>query len=202
MGVRRELAGLGVLMADSVLLVDDDGDTLDLLVRLLRREPYSVLACNSGADALEILSREEIAVLVVDERMPGLSGSDLLAEVCVTHPRTVRMMLTGTPSMEVAMRAINQGHVFRFLQKPIHASDLRAAIREALFEVDLQRAGAHPSFETRRAAALAGLERQWQGVTRVERDTAGVVLLAEEDSLDDALQAATAAVLPPPPRAH
>ncbi len=189
-------------MADTVLLVDDDADTLDLLVRLLRREPYSVLACSSGADALEILARAEIAVLVVDERMPGLSGSDLLAEVCVTYPGTVRMMLTGAASMDVAMRAINQGHVFRFLQKPIHAADLRAAIREALFEVDLQRAGAHPSFDTRRTAALAGLERQWKGVTRVERDSAGVVLLAEESSLDDALQAATAAALPPSPRTH
>ncbi len=187
-------------MSDIVLLVDDDPDMLDLLVRLLRREPYSVRGCTSGEEALATVAREEIAVIVVDERMPGLSGTDLLARLCTSNSEIVRIMLTGSAAMDVAVGAINSGHVFRFLQKPIRANDLRSAIREALFEADLQRAGSAPPFEARRAAALVGLERQWRGVTRIERDAEGVLLLPEEDGLEEALRAAAGIEPAPGPR--
>ena len=129
-------------MTHGVLLVDDDLEILGMFQRLLRREPYD-LAVASGADqALEILAEQPISVLVADQRMPGISGTELLSRVHLEHPSIVRMLLTAQASLDVAMKAINEGHVYRFLLKPVRASELGAAIRSALTEWNLRNATA------------------------------------------------------------
>ncbi len=110
---------------------------LTSLSRALRREPYCVLTASSGATALGLLAEHPVDVVVSDHDMPGMNGTSLLARVRERYPQTVRMMLTGRGSLDVAIRAINDGEVSRFLAKPIHAGELSLAIREVVQQREL-----------------------------------------------------------------
>jgi len=119
-------------MRPTVLLVDDDPRVLDGLTRVLHREPYRLLRAGSADEAAAILEREPVDVIVCDEQMPGMCGTEFLARVARNYPEVVRIVLTGEPSLEVALRAINEGRVARFFTKPCNEIDLALTIREAL----------------------------------------------------------------------
>jgi DNA-binding NarL/FixJ family response regulator len=115
-----------------VLLVDDDEAVLTALEEALHQEPYEVLTTRSGEEALSLLQRTSVDVVVSDEEMPGIRGSELLALVRDKHPETTRLLLTGHATLDSAMRAINEGQVFQYVTKPIDtrrfAEILRAAV--------------------------------------------------------------------------
>ncbi len=121
--------------APIVLLVDDDQSLLDSLVRGLRSRSWVLRTASSAEAAAEILAREPVAVMVTDDRMPGLHGWELLVDVRREHPQVVPIMLTGTSTIALAMHAINDGRVFRFLVKPCPAEEVAAAVEAALLQV-------------------------------------------------------------------
>jgi CheY-like chemotaxis protein len=98
-----------------VLFVDDDPQVLETFRRVFRRGTFMVETASSGAQALDILERggdgRAVDVVVTDEKMPGMSGSDLLAEIARRHPSVMGVMLTGEASLDAAIRGINQGRV-------------------------------------------------------------------------------------------
>lgn len=114
-----------------VLLVDDDEAAL-ALAAALADAPYEVLTARSAAEALKVLEREDVQVVVSDEWMPGMRGVELLAQVAKEYPYIVRILLTGDPQLDAAVRAINEGEIFRFLTKPCSPATLDSVIREAL----------------------------------------------------------------------
>lgn len=118
--------------AMKVLLVDDDEAVLTALEDALHKEPYEVLTTRSGEEALSLLQRTAVDVVVSDEEMPGIRGSELLALVRDKHPETTRLLLTGHATLDSAMRAINEGQVFQYVTKPVDtrrfAEILRAAV--------------------------------------------------------------------------
>lgn len=114
-----------------VLLVDDDEAAL-ALAAALEGAPYEVLTARSAAEALNVLEREDVQVVVSDEWMPGMRGVELLSQVAREYPYIVRILLTGDPQLDAAVRAINEGEIFRFLTKPCSPTTLDAVIREAL----------------------------------------------------------------------
>jgi EAL domain-containing protein (putative c-di-GMP-specific phosphodiesterase class I) len=118
----------------TVLLVDDEPAITDVLVRALRKSPFELLSAQSAAEALEILERREVAVVVSDECMPGMRGAEFLRLLRRTRPRTMRLMLTGEFNVHTAAEAVNSAGVFRFLLKPSSASDVGKAIEDALEE--------------------------------------------------------------------
>ncbi len=124
-------------MAHKVLFVDDEPHVLAALRRTLRNEPYQVLCASSAAEALALMAETPVDVVVSDEQMPGMSGSELLAEVRRRYPDTVRMMLSGKATLEGAIRAINDGEIYRFFTKPCNELDLATTIRHALEQKDL-----------------------------------------------------------------
>ncbi len=140
-----------------VVVVDDEPQVLEALAVSLRRQPYRVLSANSALDCLAILEREPVDVVVSDESMPGMSGSVLLAEIEQRFSHVVRIMLTGHASLDVAVRAINEGRVFRLLQKPCPSSQLREAISAALRRAAEQRLGADMKAVAQQHAATLGL---------------------------------------------
>jgi DNA-binding NtrC family response regulator len=81
---------------------------------------------------VQVVKARGVDVIVSDERMPGMSGSDLLAWVAENCPEVVRIVLTGHPTAETAIRAINEGTVYRFFTKPCRPAELAVAIRRAL----------------------------------------------------------------------
>jgi len=101
-----------------VLIVDDDVLFLRGLSRVLRNQPFRIITARSAEEAQELLKRWPIQVVVCDQRMPGMSGTGLLAWVAKHFSNTVRIVLTGQPDLPTAMKAINEGQVFRFLTKP------------------------------------------------------------------------------------
>jgi two-component system, probable response regulator PhcQ len=115
-----------------VLLVDDDDRLLSGLVRALRRQPYQLCTARSAEDAMYVLKAHEVDLIVADEQMPGMSGSELLAWAAKHYPEVMRIVLTGCAQPEVAIRAINEGAVYHFFQKPCDEVQLAIAIRKAL----------------------------------------------------------------------
>ncbi len=121
-------------MPGAVLIVDDDIQVLEGVRRVLQNEPYTVYTAESGNAAIEILEQEAIDVVVSDERMPGLSGTELLSHIKQQYPDIIRIMLTGHADVESAMEAIYHDWVFQYLLKPISTADLTNAIRSGLYQ--------------------------------------------------------------------
>ena len=115
-----------------VLFVDDDENILRGLTRVLRNQPYRLFTARSGEEAMRVLMTNHVSVIVADEQMPGMSGTELLSWIAENCPETMRIVLTGHASTSTAIRAINEGSVFRFFTKPCNEVDLALAIREAI----------------------------------------------------------------------
>ena len=98
---------------DTILLVDDETQVLSALTRVLRETGAQVLTAESGPQALSVMETAEVKVIVSDERMPGMKGSELLSFVRQRSPHTIRFMLTGHSSLEAAMQAVNEGEIYR-----------------------------------------------------------------------------------------
>ena len=120
-----------------VLCVDDEQAVLDgLKLHLGRRCKLST--ATSGAEALAIMAREpDFHVIISDMRMPGMMGSEFLATARKMAPDTVRMLMTGYSDIDSAIAAINDGHIFRFLSKPVPPAQLAAAVKAAATQYDL-----------------------------------------------------------------
>jgi len=119
-------------MQQAVLLVDDDENVLHGLARVLRHQPYRLYTAHSAEEAVWTLKRQRIDVIVADEKMPGMSGSELLLWVAKEYPDVQRIVLTGHATVDTAVRAINEEGVFRFFTKPCPEFELAVAIRMAL----------------------------------------------------------------------
>ena len=114
-----------------ILVVDDEPDNLDLLYRTFHRD-YKVLRANSGPEALELLAKEgEVAVIISDQRMPQMSGTEFLSLTASQYPDTIRIILTGYTDVEDLVEAINSGKVFKYVTKPWEAEDLKAVVKQA-----------------------------------------------------------------------
>ena len=113
-----------------VLFVDDEPRVTSALKAIFRRE-YDVLIANSGADALKILEDTKVDVLVSDQRMPHMLGNELLAEVSKRHPQTMRILLTGFMDKAAIVNSINDGEVYRFINKPWRNEEMREVVADA-----------------------------------------------------------------------
>lgn len=114
----------------TVLFVDDEERILRSL-RLLFGGEFNIRVTTSGYEALEILKRERIHVLVSDQRMPAMQGVELLRQARDISPNTMRLLLTGYSDMEATIGSINEGEIFRYVSKPWNQDDMRATIRQA-----------------------------------------------------------------------
>jgi EAL domain-containing protein (putative c-di-GMP-specific phosphodiesterase class I)/ActR/RegA family two-component response regulator len=115
----------------TILLVDDEASILSSLRRVLRGENYRILTASSGEEALNLLALHPVGVVLSDQRMPGMSGSELLAQVRAMYPKTVRMVLSGYTGLDSLTEAINRGEISRFLTKPWQNDDIIEAVRDA-----------------------------------------------------------------------
>jgi response regulator RpfG family c-di-GMP phosphodiesterase len=119
----------------TLLVVDDEPDVGDSVYDLLRRQ-YTVLKARSAAEGAKLMQEHEVHIIMTDQRMPQITGVDLLKCVRARHPRAVRMLFTGYADLDSIIAAINQGHIFQFLKKPWRAEELEAAVREAAAEYE------------------------------------------------------------------
>lgn len=118
-------------MRYKILVVDDEPENLRVIERIFRKE-YEILTANSGDDALHILAQHDIALLITDQRMPTMTGIELLKRAVALRPHMVRILLTGYTDVEALVEAINCGHVYKYVAKPWSADDLRLTINRAI----------------------------------------------------------------------
>lgn len=114
----------------SVLFVDDEKRILTALRSIFRRE-YTVYIASGGEEALAILAENKIDVIVSDQRMPNMLGHELLAKVHQLYPKTMRLLLTGFMDKEAIIKTINEGEIYRFINKPWRNDDIHKTIAEA-----------------------------------------------------------------------
>lgn len=120
-----------------LLVVDDEPDNLDLLYRTFRRD-FNVLKADSGVNALEVLASEgEVAVIISDQRMPEMKGTEFLSKTVPQFPDTVRIILTGFTDIEDLVDAINAGQVYKYITKPWDPGELKAVVQRAAETYDL-----------------------------------------------------------------
>jgi response regulator RpfG family c-di-GMP phosphodiesterase len=116
----------------SILLVDDEPLVLEVFSRSLRRLYHVVTAANGAAGLTALKTDGPFAVVVSDMRMPGMDGGQFLARARASNPDTVRVLLTGQADIESAVAAVNEGQIFRFLQKPCPPGQLEKALAAAV----------------------------------------------------------------------
>jgi DNA-binding NtrC family response regulator len=118
---------------DRILFVDDEKRILDGYKRLLHDEQFSIATAQSGEQALaELHLFGPYAVVISDMHMPRMNGAEFLAQVRQLTPNTVRMLLTGYKDIDLAIEAVNEGRIFRYLTKPCKKNDLVQAIKLGL----------------------------------------------------------------------
>lgn len=115
----------------TLLVVDDESNMVSALKRMLRHENYRILSASNGEEALAVLAENQVGVILSDQLMPGMKGTELLAQVRLMHPNTVRILLSGHTGVDNLTEAINRGEIFRFIAKPWEEADLLETIRVA-----------------------------------------------------------------------
>ena len=125
-------------MSRSLLLVDDDENYLKSMTRIFLYEGYKIFTATNGDDAIKVLDQNEVQVIVSDQRMPGMSGVELLSRVKYLYPDVVRIVITGYADVDLATKAVNTGSIFKFLVKPCKNDMLRNTVKQGFRYSDLQ----------------------------------------------------------------
>src|SRR6186713_2767563 len=173
----------GIFMEKSkLLLVDDEPNLTSALVRSLDRSQFDIFTADSAQKGLLILAGNEIDVVVSDERMPGMTGSQFLSEVRKKWPNTIRMILSGQADLEAAVRAINEGEVYRFLLKPCHPKELQMTILQGLQQKKLVAQSRELLQEHQKTQnLLEELEKANPGITKIEMDEDGAIMMDDSE---------------------
>lgn len=156
----------------TILVVDDEPDVVKSLYDLLRTD-YRVVGASSGREAVEIVEREKVHVVVADHRMPDMTGTDLLRRLRNQHPEIVRLLMTAYADVRVVADAVNLGSVYRYLPKPWEPEELKAVLREACeqYKLDVRRQRLH-------AVALRHLHRYRHELHDHEQEMKSVLTVA------------------------
>lgn len=171
-----------------ILVVDDEAIVLSALKETLERERYHVVTSTSPIKALEIVARQEFAIIISDQRMPEMTGLEFLTECKKYQPNASRILITAVLSLPTIIDAINKGEIFRFIAKPWLREELTATIRNAYQRFDLITRNVQLSGETQRLndqlkAANLALEQKVRDLEarKVELDAANANLAENYD---------------------
>lgn len=118
-------------MTYKIMIVDDEPANLRTLERLFRTD-YQVVSASSGAEALTLLAQHDVALLISDQRMPAMTGIELMMKTVAIRPQMVKILLTGYTDVDALIDALNSGLVYRYLTKPWNNADLRTTVSRAL----------------------------------------------------------------------
>jgi Nif-specific regulatory protein len=121
-----------------ILVVDDEQDNLDAF-RFNFKRTFRILTASSGAEALDLLAEHDVSVMVTDQRMPRMTGLELIREAASVRPDTVRIILTAFTDVDVLVEAINLGHIYRYITKPWEAKEVHGVLSQAIERFSLQR---------------------------------------------------------------
>jgi response regulator RpfG family c-di-GMP phosphodiesterase len=127
----------------TVLCVDDEQSIINSIKRLVRKENYRLITANSGQEGLNLLAENDVQIVISDQRMPEMSGTEFLKQVKASYPHVLRIILSGYTEVDSITEAINEGSVYKFFLKPWNDHNLKLEIRQALEQYDLIQANKH-----------------------------------------------------------
>ncbi|AYH45775.1 response regulator [Azoarcus sp. DN11] len=144
--------------AGKVLCVDDEPGIVRSLQWLLQKQ-FEVFTATSGAEALELVKQHDFDVVISDQRMPAMTGVEVLREVRRLSPRTMRILLTGYSDMQAIVRSVNESEVFRFINKPWNIAELPKVVAQAITIAQTQPADEEVTDVSEEAPLIANGER-------------------------------------------
>jgi DNA-binding NtrC family response regulator len=166
-----------------IMLVDDEENVLNALTRCLRREDYELWSFPGPPEALKYLEDNQVDVIVSDHRMPGMTGLEFLIKARKLYPEVVRILLTGHADMDVAIRAVNEGKLYRFLTKPWNDEELKVTLVNAIeLKQLLDRNRALLAKIKKQEDCIKTLRRKHPDIDRVKRDRTGAIIIDESDA--------------------
>jgi diguanylate cyclase (GGDEF)-like protein/PAS domain S-box-containing protein len=155
----------------TLLLVDDEENIVAALRRVLRAEGWLLLSATSAEQALQLMARHQVDVILSDQRMPGMTGVELLRRAKQLYPETIRLVLSGYTELQSITDAINEGAIYKFLAKPWDDEQLRAHLREAFALKEMADQNRHLAQEVHSANRdLAELNRRLQTLLSAQRE--------------------------------
>lgn len=169
-------------MPRTLLIVDDEDNVRNALKRSLRKEDYVIFTASGPEEGLEVLRQQAIDVVISDHLMPRMTGLEFLKLVRDRHQGVGRIMLTGHADMETAIKAINEGEIYRFLQKPWDDIELKVVLHLSFEQVELERENRRLLAMVRKQAEyIRDLETKYPGISHVVRDAEGAIVLSDEE---------------------
>jgi len=139
-------------MTYKIMVVDDEPANIRLLERLFRND-YEVVTAGSGTEALRLLEQHDVALIITDQRMPDMTGLEVLKRTASLRPHMVRIILTGYTDVETLVEAINSGHVYKYVTKPWNNEELRLTVSRALEHYETNKARHELEMKNQRLAA-------------------------------------------------
>ena len=166
------------MLKHRLLLVDDSEFIIKALKRVMRDEGYEIFSANSAKEALEILSTKEIDLIISDQNMPEVSGTELFKLVKIKYPQIIRIMLTGVTDFDVIKDAINKGEIYRYFNKPFDDFELMISVRYALRqkELELENQSLKEKLEAKENY-LKQLEMEYPGITQKKVASDGAIII-------------------------
>ena len=122
-----------------LLLLDDEVNILSALTRVLRRDGYQIITATNAQDAFGLLAKHDVQVIVSDQRMPEMSGTEFFRRIKSLYPETMRVILSGYTDLISVTEAINQGAIYKFLTKPWDEEQLRDIVAQAFKQYGLNK---------------------------------------------------------------
>ena len=159
------------MIQHTILLIDDEANVLHSLQRLFRADGYQVITAGCAREGFAALERESVDLIICDHKMPGMNGCDFFKTVLERFPATINILLTGFADLEMALEAINNCGIYKFILKPWNNEDLKITVKRALEHHDISQQNESKATELRkRDNILQQLERQHPGITRTSGD--------------------------------
>ncbi|MEK7441880.1 MAG: HD domain-containing phosphohydrolase [Chloroflexota bacterium] len=121
----------------TILIVDDEMKTRQLLETIFRQDGYQVITAHSAEEALQGLTGQDVSLVISDDNLPGMSGTEFLKRVRQDFPNSFRLLLAASNDLQVAVNAINEGHIFYYITKPWNDDELKMVVRNALQRYEL-----------------------------------------------------------------
>ncbi|MCD6319187.1 MAG: response regulator [Candidatus Desulfofervidaceae bacterium] len=174
----------------NILVVDDEENVLNAIKRIFK--PYTLITCFTTTDpfeALKIVDKEKIDLIITDQRMPGMTGIELLKKITSKYPEVIKIILSAYSDLNVILEAINEVGVYKFILKPWNNEDFLLTVIRALEWKEL--IGENRSLQEeikKRDAILAYWEQRYPGITKVKTDENGEVYIELDEDLGELLK--------------
>jgi DNA-binding NtrC family response regulator len=166
-----------VIKKHTILVVDHEESFIEYIQRMMTDENYNLITVASGQEGLDVLEKQQVSMVISEYEIPLMNGLEFLEKVRIIYPNILTVMVTDRADIDLAIKAINEAGVYKFLLKPLDDIDFKNMIKKTLesLQVIKERDVLIRKVKTHEST-LKDLEKRYPGITKVERDEDGYIL--------------------------